>query len=277
MTYNQADLILIEARINDALCRVYRGDTLLHQTKIDLGNSDTALVQALSGWISDKTQIISNRSDTQGMNMVPVAAKPEIIQTHVDDPRVEMLHYKGVCQAQPPAILTQGSAQIFGYLAQNPEFDGVLCLVDDHTSWARISAEEIVSFANFATGEVYRTLTRGEFANDAGAAFLAGVEQGYSAPAKFASRLNSIRAGQVLNGVSHAGANAQICGLFIGAEIASARPYWLGMPVVVIGDDAPARAYQSALLAQGVSCETYDAHTARMRGIQIIRDAAAQT
>ncbi len=273
MAGDQADLILVEARINDALCRVYCGDTQLTRLWVDTegGDVDAALVQALPWLETEHTQLIINRVDTQGMNMVPSAAKPDVRTLG------NQLSYKCYGQAQPTDILTQGSVQIFGYLAENPEFDGVLCVVDDHTSWVRVSAEEVVSFASFATGEAYRALTGDEFANTTDEAFLAGVEQGYSAPAKFAGRINSIRADQVLNGLSQANASAQICGLLIGVEIASARPYWLGMPVVVIGDDVPAQAYQSALVAQGLACETYDAHAARMRGIQAIRDAASQT
>lgn len=43
--------------------------------------------------------------------------------------------------------------QIAGYLAEKPDFDGVICLPGTHTKWVRISAGEIVGFATFLTGE----------------------------------------------------------------------------------------------------------------------------
>ncbi len=274
MTDKTADLVLIEARPTDALCRAYCGTSLLEQVWIDPSDDglDATITRARAALAADQAQVIAICSDVQNLNKVPAKATPEIIGTSSN-----AVLLKGFAQAQPPAILTQGSVQIFGYLDKHPDFDGVLCIAEDQSSWVRISAGETVSFASFATGEVYRAYTGDECAPDAGASFLEGVEQGYGKPAKFAERINSIRAAQVLNGLSQKEAQAQIFGILVGVELASARPYWLGMPVVVIGDDAPARAYQAALKAQGAPCEIYDGHTARMDGIAKIRDTMAQT
>jgi hypothetical protein len=48
--------------------------------------------------------------------------------------------------------------QIAGFLAQNPGFDGVLCLPGTHTKWVHISAGEVVSFRSFMTGELFATV-----------------------------------------------------------------------------------------------------------------------
>ena len=43
-------------------------------------------------------------------------------------------------------------------------------------------------------------------------------------------------------------------GYLIGLELAGAKPYWLGLDAVVIGDPKLTPLYTRALKAQGVSC-----------------------
>ncbi|HBR42153.1 MAG TPA: 2-dehydro-3-deoxygalactonokinase, partial [Sulfitobacter pontiacus] len=40
---------------------------------------------------------------------------------------------------------------IAGYLQAAPEFDGVICCLDAQSTWAHISAREVVSFQSFLT------------------------------------------------------------------------------------------------------------------------------
>jgi 2-keto-3-deoxy-galactonokinase len=40
-----------------------------------------------------------------------------------------------------------------------PGFDGILCLPGTHAKWVQISAEEVVSFQTFMTGELFDLLS----------------------------------------------------------------------------------------------------------------------
>ena len=53
----------------------------------------------------------------------------------------------------------------------------------------------------------------------------------------------------------------------IGAELAAARPYWLGMDIAIIGADAAARPYASALLSLGASATLADAERMTLAGL----------
>jgi 2-dehydro-3-deoxygalactonokinase len=72
-----------------------------------------------------------------------------------------------------------------------------------------------------------------------------------SKPETLAARLFRIRAEDLLTGTAPEVARAQLSGLLIGAELAAARPYWLGQQVTVIGDAPLAGLYVAALEAQG--------------------------
>jgi 2-dehydro-3-deoxygalactonokinase len=83
-------------------------------------------------------------------------------------------------------------------------------------------------------------------------AFREACRDTLSRPETLAQRLFSIRAGQLLDGTSGE-VDARACrGYLIGAELAAARPYWLGQEVVVAGAPALPEVYAKALATQGV-------------------------
>jgi 2-dehydro-3-deoxygalactonokinase len=45
-----------------------------------------------------------------------------------------------------------------------------------------------------------------------------------------------------------------LSGYLIGAELAAARPYWLGQNVALIGTETLNAAYRDAIAGQGVPC-----------------------
>jgi hypothetical protein len=59
----------------------------------------------------------------------------------------------------PPDVMRGEETQIAGFLAAAPGFDGVLCLPGTHAKWVQISAEEVVSFRTFMTGEMFDLLS----------------------------------------------------------------------------------------------------------------------
>ena len=120
-------------------------------------------------------------------------------------------------------------------------------------------------FALLATASVLRhsVADTGEDAET----FNAAVSDALSNPAKLAARLFAIRAADLLQAASPTAARAQLSGLLIGAELAAARPYWLGQSIAILGPDAPARLYAQALGAQGVPATLADAPRMTLAGL----------
>jgi 2-dehydro-3-deoxygalactonokinase len=194
----------------------------------------------------------------------PAELPPVTVATR--DPRIRVSILPGLSQASPPDVMRGEETQIAGFLAQSPGFDGVLCLPGTHTKWVRISAEEVVSFQSFMTGEMFELLSEhsvlrhsvGAKSIDEGA-FAEAVSETLSRPERLAQRLFTIRAESVLSGLGAEAARARLSGFLIGAELAGARPYWLGQEVAVAGAPALVHLYASALEAQGVSARRLDA------------------
>jgi len=188
----------------------------------------------------------------------PAAGSP--VRPETRDPRLRVHILPGLSQADPPDVMRGEEVQIAGYLAQNPRFDGVICLPGTHTKWAHVSAGEVVSFATAMTGDLFaalagHTVLRHSLAGEgwSDAAFDEALGDGLARPERLAMRLFSIRAAGLLGAPDPGAARATASGLLIGAELAATKPYWLGQALAVVGADTLARLYARALNAQGAT------------------------
>jgi len=189
------------------------------------------------------------------------------------DRRLDVRIVPGLCQSDPPDVMRGEETQIAGYLAEVPDFDGVLCLPGTHTKWAHVSAGEVVSFRTVMTGELFALLSGhsvlrhslGEGWDDD--AFSAAVDETLSRPERLGAALFSLRAAGLLANQSGTVARARLSGLLIGAELAATRPYWLGRPVAVIGAPDLTRHYRSALALQGLDAPERQSADATLSGL----------
>lgn len=158
-----------------------------------------------------------------------------------------------------PADIVSGWVRLWiaGFLQGRPNWDGVICaLQGDVSHWLHISAEEVVSSQSFLTPRLIAPLGGGmEVDTEA-------VSDTMSRPERLAALL------RVAELTGNAGA---ITGYLIGAELAAARPYWLGQQLGVIGGDAAtAKAYAKALEAQGVPVEQAASEDVLAQGLEVM-------
>jgi 2-dehydro-3-deoxygalactonokinase len=196
----------------------------------------------------------------------------QLIQVGGTDLNVHII--PGLRQTTPADVMRGEETQIAGFLALNDGWDGVICLPGTHTKWAQISAGEVVSFQTFMTGELFAltaeaSVLRYSVGSDAWDenAFDSAVSDTLSKPEKLAARLFSIRADDLLNGTPPASLRARLSGLLIGAELAAARPYWLGTNIALIGATTQAQIYARALQSQGAPALIADAERMTLSGL----------
>ena len=163
-------------------------------------------------------------------------------------------------QPSPRGRLGCGVAQAAGLLAERPDFDGIACITGARCHWLRISAGELVAFQTSLTGRLVAAFGSA----DTGAGFDGAVSRSIARPQALAADL------AVADLSGQAGA---ITGHLVGADLAAARPWWLGMEVVVIGDGALAQAYIQGLSAQGATPESMSGKRALLAGLWQLRQA----
>ena len=155
----------------------------------------------------------------------------------------------GVSQAVPPDRLP-GSvrALVIGALDGDVQWDGVVLAGDARRLyWVHVSADEIVSFQGSLTPGLMADL--GVIGMDAGA-----LADTLSRPERLAAQLHR---------ADLAGDAAAFSGHLVGAELAAAKPYWLGMEVLnLCGTE-----WESALSQQGAMVKSKDPATMMQRGL----------
>lgn len=205
------------------------------------------------------------------------------VATH--DPRIAVRIAPGLRQDRPADVMRGEETQIAGALALLPGFDGVICLPGTHAKWVQVSAGEVISFQTFMTGEIFALLSQNSVLRHGMAggdwdeqAFEEGVSVTLGQPALLSAKLFSLRAAGLLHGMTPAQARSRLSGLLIGAELAAAKPYWLGQRLVLVGAKTLQLSYARALAAQGLQAEALDAAACTLAGLtelHLARKAAA--
>jgi len=191
---------------------------------------------------------------------VPSAPFAGVVQTTLA-PNVAAI--PGLSQTSPAALSRGLETALAGFLCNEPDFDGVICLLAEESLWAQVSAGEIVSFQTFLTPRLQATLSGGTAPTTE---FAAAVADTISHPERLARHLSSATTQE---------APDQITGHLIGAELAAAKPYWLGQRVVVLGE-RPAL-YVHALTGLGVVPETGSLDDMMLNGLRLAYERAIMT
>ncbi len=246
--------------------------TVLAEARSDKGMGELArdgfepeLLRTVGHWINGPTTVIACGmvGSRQGWveapyTAVPCPALPEgCARAAVQSADLQVHVIPGIKQLSSPDVMRGEETQIAGFLARNKNWDGVICLPGTHTKWVHVSADEVVSFQTFMTGELFATISeqtvlRHSIAVDGwdNDAFTTAVDEAMARPERLAARLFTLRAEGLLNNLPGGAARARLSGLLIGAELAAAKPYWLGQQIAVIGAGGLSKLYVDALAAQ---------------------------
>ncbi|WP_425045310.1 2-dehydro-3-deoxygalactonokinase [Primorskyibacter sp. S87] len=213
-------------------------------------------------WAGLPRLICGDDGDAPPTRPVPVKPLDNALSGEGSERRISGLH-----QDTPPVRCFGAETAIAGFLSMNANWDGVVCLPGHRTVWAHVSADEIVSFQTFATGEILDLLIRhganadrfDEPLNEI--EFLEAVAETLSRPERLAQQLAG------LDLVAEESARSVAQGALIGAELAAARPFWLGQQIAVIGIPPLSGAYVSALRAQGAPVAEADSDRMTLAGL----------
>jgi 2-dehydro-3-deoxygalactonokinase len=267
--------VLAEAASEDGMGRLAPDEfepALLRLVEPWLGSGVTpvyacGMVGARQGWVEARYRSVPCTPLEAGA-LTPVPVR---------DGRLRVLIAPGLSQAKPADVMRGEETQIAGALALGGD-DGVYCLPGTHSKWAHVSAGEVVSFQTYMTGELFALLSQQSVLRhglagaegEAPEAFDLALSEALSRPERLAARLFTLRAEGLLDGLPPVEARARLSGLLIGAELAAARPYWLGQRVTLIGSSGLAAAYARALAAQGVAARTLDVAACTLAGLSTL-------
>ena len=162
-----------------------------------------------------------------------------------------------ITQDTPPDVLDAWSRLwVAGYLASHKNWDGVIWALEaDVSLWIHVSADEIISFSGFLTPRLVAAL------NGAATACQTALTNTMSRPERLASHLRQAELG---------GDSRGLTGHLLGAELAAARPYWLGQRVALITPYKDASGHAAALQSQGVPVNIFRADIMLADGLKAL-------
>lgn len=244
---------------------------------------EPALMQVISPWLgSGVTPVLACGmvGSRQGWAEAPYRTVPctpleagQMVKVPSRDPRIAVYIAPGLKQVSPADVMRGEETQIAGALAMNPSFDGAICLPGTHSKWCRISGHRVTGFQTFLTGEMFALLSehsvlRHGFAEGWDeAAFDGGVSDAIAQPERLLTQLFRLRAEGLIAGLTGAAARSRLSGLLIGAELALAREWWLGQPVLLIGAEALTSLYARTLAHHGVNAGCHSATECTISGL----------
>ena len=218
-------------------------------------NPEQDLLSALSQAQVSKSAPVLVCGLAAAASAVEVPAKPaDLVLASLDLEGWQLRALPGLQQKTPPGLMQHSTAQIAGFLALNPKWDGVICLPGEVTHWVQVSAAEVVSFHSTLTSGLYAALaTRFALPDSWSESALAqAVADTMSRPERLASRLAELQASLLAAEGPTAEAAGLLWGYLLGAELAAARAYWLGQNLALIAPEQLAAPYRVAFTAQGL-------------------------
>jgi len=252
---------------------------------LETGDFEPLLSEQISNWIADDVNIpvlcCGMVGAKQGWLEAPYAMVPYNLMQETDsvkvicrDNRLDVRILGGLKQNNPADVMRGEETQIRGFLSVFSDFEGIVCLPGTHTKWVHVSAGEVVSFRTFISGELFALMSEYSVlkhsVNSDGWSdqeFKSAVSESISNPQKIFSDFFKLRADDLLNKVEKSVLRSKLSGYIIGAELAGAKPYWLGQNVVILADNNLSKIYKAALEVQGIFAQEVDATKCTLDGL----------
>ncbi|WOS63509.1 2-dehydro-3-deoxygalactonokinase [Sinorhizobium fredii] len=182
-----------------------------------------------------------------------------------------------------PDVMRGEETQLLGAAGMLDHGRHLVCMPGTHSKWVRLSGQTVDGFSTFMTGELFDVISKHTILSHAvaeaeviaadSAAFAEAVTRAREKPALATNLLFSVRAGQLLHGLSAADAKARLSGTLIGLEIAGALASVDSVDgICLVGSGRLGALYRSALESQGLAVRVVDADEAVRAGLS----AAAQ-
>jgi 2-dehydro-3-deoxygalactonokinase len=180
--------------------------------------------------------------------------------------------------ASAPDVMRGEETQLLGALDQNAGGDEIVCMPGTHSKWVRVAGGTVTGFSTFMTGELFDVICKHSILAHAVAGagdmpaedsvFASAIKAAFERPALATSLIFGARAGQLLHGLTAAGAEALLSGTLIGTEIAGALSFsHEPATITLVASGRLRRLYESAFATLSLPYRTIDADAAVRRGL----------
>ena len=226
----------------------------------------SGMVGAKQGWI--EVPYINSPCDIRNVNFKTLKI--------LDDVNIHIL--SGVSQFNPSDVMRGEETQIAGFLLNNVDFNGSICLPGTHSKWVSMNSYNIQEFTTFLTGELYEIVKKYSILNHSlntteldDEIVKSSAKLIIENPSFISNKLFEIRADNLLKNSNQTSNNSKLVGYLLGIELSGSRTYWEDKDLVIIGSSNLNKYYELILNGRSNSIRLFNSSDMALNGLSFYK------
>ena len=226
----------------------------------------SGMVGAKQGWI--EVPYINSPCDIRNVNFKTFKI--------LDDANIHIL--SGVSQFNPSDVMRGEETQIAGFLLNNVDFNGSICLPGTHSKWVNMNSYNIQEFTTFLTGELYEIVKKYSILNHSlntteldDEIVKSSAKLIIENPSFISNKLFEIRADNLLKNSNQTSNNSKLVGYLLGIELSGSRTYWEDKDLVIIGSSNLNKYYELILNGRSKSIRLFNSSDMALNGLSFYK------
>ena len=226
----------------------------------------SGMVGAKQGWI--EVPYINSPCDIRNVNFKTFKI--------LDDANIHIL--SGVSQFNPSDVMRGEETQIAGFLLNNVDFNGSICLPGTHSKWVNLNSYNIQEFTTFLTGELYEIVKKYSILNHSlntteldDEIVKSSAKLIIENPSFISNKLFEIRADNLLKNSNQTSNNSKLVGYLLGIELSGSRTYWEDKDLVIIGSSNLNKYYELILNGRSNSIRLFNSSDMALNGLSFYK------
>ncbi len=195
------------------------------------------------------------------------------------DNRISLKIFSGISQNDPPDVMRGEETQIAGFLTNNNNFKGSICLPGTHSKWIKINKNSLEKFRTFMTGELFEIISKNSVLsysmisdNLDKAEILNSADKIMKKPELFANALFQLRADDLLNTKGAIIYRSRLSGYLLAMELVGSLDFWKNNDIVLIGNIDLIELYELVLTKKVSSIQKFNSEDMVLKGLQHFKD-----
>ena len=252
---------------------------------IEKGDFEKTLMGLIEPWLHQNYSIEILASgmvgSKQGWIEAPYQKTPcslnniEFISPNVRDKRFSFKIFSGISQINEPDVMRGEETQIAGFLYDNPNFNGSICLPGTHSKWVEIKNNNIIKFKSFMTGELFEIISKNSVLIHSvtskkidKAELLKSVDEIFNNPKIFGNALFQLRADDLINSRGSEIYKSKLSGYLLGLELLGSLEFWEKKDIVLIGNADLVKMYEYVLQKKVISIKSFLSKDMVLKGLK---------
>ena len=246
---------------------------------------EKTLVNLIECWLSEDyiTEILASGmvGSKQGWAEAPYQQTPNnlknlnYITPSLIDSRISLKIFSGLSQINQPDVMRGEETQIAGFLNENPNFNGSICLPGTHSKWVEIRNNNIIKFKTFMTGELFEIISKNSVLMHSVKAekidkieLLKSVDEIFQKQELFGNALFQLRADDLINSKGPLTYKSKLSGYLLAIELLGSAQFWKNNDIVLIGNPDLMEMYEFVLNKKVKSIKKFSSRDMVLKGLK---------